>query len=44
MEGGMPVQENQLLSCFGGQDGKNLDMAIVREHFTRKGLGLHNDL
>jgi len=29
---------------FGGQDGSNLGMAIVREHLARKGLGLHNDL
>ena len=34
----------QLPSRFGGQDGNNLDMAIVREHLARKGLGLHNDL
>ncbi|MEM1333820.1 MAG: acyl-CoA dehydrogenase family protein, partial [Actinomycetota bacterium] len=29
---------------FGGKDGSNLDMAIVREHLARRGLGLHNDL
>ncbi len=29
---------------FGGQDGSNLGMAIIREHLARKGLGLHNDL
>lgn len=29
---------------FGGQDGSNLAMAIVREHLAKKGLGLHNDL
>jgi acyl-CoA dehydrogenase len=29
---------------YGGQDGTNLGMAIIREHFARKGLGLHNDL
>jgi acyl-CoA dehydrogenase len=29
---------------FGGQDGSNLGMAVIREHFARKGLGLHNDL
>ncbi|WP_030255527.1 acyl-CoA dehydrogenase family protein [Streptomyces violens] len=28
----------------GGQDGTNLDMAVIREHLARKGLGLHNDL
>ena len=34
----------QLPTRFGGQNGNNLDMAIVREHLARKGLGLHNDL
>ena len=29
---------------FGGQDGTNLAMAVIREHFAAKGLGLHNDL
>ena len=29
---------------YGGQDGSNLGMAVIREHFTRMGLGLHNDL
>jgi acyl-CoA dehydrogenase len=29
---------------FGGRDGGNLGMAIVREHMAAKGLGLHNDL
>ncbi len=29
---------------FGGRDGSNLAMAVVREHLARKGLGLHNDL
>ncbi|MGH0035097.1 MAG: acyl-CoA dehydrogenase family protein [Myxococcota bacterium] len=29
---------------FGGRDGSNLGMAIIREHLARKGLGLHNDL
>ena len=29
---------------FGGRDGTNLDMAVIREHLARKGLGLHNDL
>ncbi|MDW3217619.1 MAG: acyl-CoA dehydrogenase family protein [Acidimicrobiales bacterium] len=29
---------------FGGSDGSNLAMAIVREHLAAKGLGLHNDL
>src|SRR5436190_12950098 len=29
---------------YGGADGTNLGMAIIREHLARKGLGLHNDL
>jgi acyl-CoA dehydrogenase len=29
---------------YGGKDGSNLGMAIIREHLARKGLGLHNDL
>ncbi len=29
---------------YGGSDGNNLGMAIIREHLARKGLGLHNDL
>src|ERR687891_701431 len=29
---------------YGGQDGTNLGMAVIREHFAAKGLGLHNDL
>ena len=29
---------------FGGKNGSNLAMAIIREHFAKKGLGLHNDL
>jgi alkylation response protein AidB-like acyl-CoA dehydrogenase len=29
---------------YGGRDGTNLGMAIIREHFATKGLGLHNDL
>jgi alkylation response protein AidB-like acyl-CoA dehydrogenase len=29
---------------YGGKDGSNLAMAIVREHLAAKGLGLHNDL
>jgi alkylation response protein AidB-like acyl-CoA dehydrogenase len=29
---------------YGGQEGSNLGMAIVREHLARKGLGLHCDL
>ena len=29
---------------YGGRDGSNLGMAIIREHLARKGLGLHNDL
>jgi acyl-CoA dehydrogenase len=33
-----------LPKVFGGQDGSNLAMAVIREHFAAKGLGLHNDL
>lgn len=29
---------------LGGHDATNLEMAIIREHFATKGLGLHNDL
>ncbi|MDP5070112.1 MAG: acyl-CoA dehydrogenase family protein [Congregibacter sp.] len=29
---------------FGGRDGGNLGMALIREHLAAKGLGLHNDL
>jgi alkylation response protein AidB-like acyl-CoA dehydrogenase len=29
---------------FGGKDGTNLGMAIIREHLAAKGLGLHCDL
>jgi len=29
---------------YGGKDGTNLGMAIIREHLSSKGLGLHNDL
>ena len=29
---------------FGGKEGTNLGMAIIREHLAAKGLGLHNDL
>ncbi len=29
---------------YGGKEGTNLGMAIIREHFASKGLGLHNDL
>jgi acyl-CoA dehydrogenase len=29
---------------YGGRDGTNLDMAVIREHLARKGLGLHCDL
>jgi len=29
---------------YGGREGTNLDMAVIREHLARKGLGLHNDL
>lgn len=29
---------------YGGKDGTNLGMAIIREHLASKGLGLHCDL
>lgn len=29
---------------YGGMDGTNLGMAIIREHLAARGLGLHNDL
>ncbi len=29
---------------YGGREGTNLGMAIIREHFASMGLGLHNDL
>ena len=29
---------------YGGKDGTNLGMAIIREHLAATGLGLHNDL
>ncbi len=29
---------------FGGKDGSNLWMAVIREHLASKGLGLHCDL
>jgi acyl-CoA dehydrogenase len=29
---------------YGGRDGTNLGMAVIREHLAKKGLGLHNDL
>ena len=31
-------------ASFGGRDGNNVGMAVIREHLARKGLGLHNDL
>ena len=35
---------HQLPERFGGKDAGSLEMAIIREHLARKGLGLHNDL
>ncbi len=29
---------------YGGKDGTNLWMAVIRDHFAQLGLGLHNDL
>ncbi len=31
-------------AAYGGRDGTNLGMAIIREHLASKGLGLHCDL
>jgi alkylation response protein AidB-like acyl-CoA dehydrogenase len=33
-----------LPASLGGRDGTNLDMAVIREHLSHRGLGLHNDL
>jgi len=33
-----------LPAAFGGRDGGNLAMAVIREHLAARGLGLHNDL
>ncbi|MBO0729789.1 MAG: acyl-CoA dehydrogenase family protein [Acidimicrobiaceae bacterium] len=30
--------------AYGGRDGTNLGMAVIREHLASKGLGLHCDL
>jgi acyl-CoA dehydrogenase len=29
---------------YGGKEGSNLEMAVIREHLAKQGLGLHNDL
>ncbi|WP_222912872.1 acyl-CoA dehydrogenase family protein [Natrinema sp. SYSU A 869] len=29
---------------YGGRDGSNLGMAVIREHLAQKGIGLHNVL
>jgi len=29
---------------YGGKEGSNLGMAVIREHLAARGLGLHNDL
>jgi acyl-CoA dehydrogenase len=31
-------------AAYGGRDGTNLGMAVIREHLAAKGLGLHCDL
>ena len=31
-------------AVYGGRDGSNLWMAVIREHLAARGLGLHNDL
>lgn len=28
---------------YGGKEGSNLEMAVIREHLNAKGIGLHND-
>jgi acyl-CoA dehydrogenase len=33
-----------LSAQYGGRDGTNLGMAVIREHLAHRGLGLHNDL
>ncbi len=33
-----------LPSRFGGRDGTNTDIAVIREHLAHKGLGPHNEL
>ncbi len=33
-----------LPAAYGGKNGTNLGMALIREHLASKGLGLHNDL
>src|ERR1700756_4340297 len=33
-----------LPQAYGGRDGSNLGMAIIREHLAHRGLGLHCDL
>ena len=33
-----------LPASLGGRDGTNLDMAVIREQLSHRGLGLHNDL
>jgi len=32
-----------LPKAYGGKDGTNLEMAVIREHLNAKGIGLHND-
>lgn len=31
-------------AAYGGKDGSNLAMAVIRDRFAARGLGLHNDL
>jgi acyl-CoA dehydrogenase len=33
-----------LPAAYGGKDGTNLGMAVIREHLAKRGLGLHCDL
>ncbi|MBR9909286.1 MAG: acyl-CoA dehydrogenase family protein [Gammaproteobacteria bacterium] len=32
-----------LPAAYGGRDGSNLEMAVIREHLNARGIGLHND-
>jgi acyl-CoA dehydrogenase len=41
---GRPFYRFSLPKEYGGKDGSNLWMAVIREHLAAKGLGLFNDL
>ncbi len=38
------ILRHDMPTALGGDETTNLEMAIIREHLARKGLGLHNDL